>query len=106
MEGIIHLIKQKKPIGSPSEADIERAALANNGDANISNMYSYFTDLSLDAGPVFPFQDSLTYLRLTNTWALLLLSRLSKCSVTPDAGATMNLEASVPSNSTIGSSRC
>lgn len=80
-EGIVYAIKQKKPTGSPSENDIERAALAvYNGDANISDMYTYFTDSTLDPGPGFPFQQTLYYLRKTNTWTLLLMSREAKQS--------------------------
>lgn len=113
-EGILYSIRQKKPTGSPSEADMERAALAvYNGEANISNMYSYFSDPSLETGPGFPFHHALKYLRRTSTWELLLLSRETKSnSVQPKtsnnpAGSVDNHEQghSNSSNAVVSSGR-
>lgn len=78
-EGIIATIKAKKPTGDPTEEDIERAALAvYNGDAKVCDLYTYLRDFSVSAGPEFPLKDALFYLRQTNTWAYILLSRQSR----------------------------
>jgi len=78
-EGIVASIKAKKPTGDPSEEDIERASLAvYNGDARIGDMYTYISDRTVDPGPDFPFRDALWYLRNTNAWSLVVLSKQNK----------------------------
>ena len=83
-EGIVRSIKSRDPTGSPTEEQIERAALAvYNGEATISQMYSFFNDRTKDAGPDFPFYDTLRYLRTTHTWDMILCSKHSRLPVIP-----------------------
>lgn len=78
-EGLILSVKAREPTGSPSEEDIERAALAvYNGEVNISNMYTYLRDSTVDVGVDFLFRDALIFLRETHTWHYVLLSRQRK----------------------------
>lgn len=68
-EGIIGTIKKKMTTGSPTEEDIMRAATAvYNGDANLSNMYTYLRDSSVYCGPAFVFHDCFLFLRSTQSW--------------------------------------
>lgn len=78
-EGIINSLKEKNPTGAPTEDDIERAATAvYNGDATLAQMYSYFRDATLSPGTPFTFLECLRYLRTTNTWKIILLSKQKK----------------------------
>ena len=75
-EGIVNSIKARDPTGSPTDEQIERAALAvYNGEANLSQMYSYFTDRTKDAGSAFVFYDSLKFFRTTHTWKMISVSK-------------------------------
>lgn len=79
LEGCIDRIKAKEPTGSVTESDILRAAQALcNGEANLSNMYSYLNDSTIDAGTEFPFLDCLWYLRQTISWKLIIKAKASK----------------------------
>ena len=55
-EAIISSIKAKQPTASTSKKGIQRAAQAlYNGDATVSDMYTYFRDQSVDLGASFSF---------------------------------------------------
>lgn len=80
-DGIIQSILSRKPTGSPSDADIARAALAvYNGEGNISNMYTYITDNTISVGTEFQFKQAYDYLKTTESWKALITSR-SKVNV-------------------------
>lgn len=69
MEGLIKQVKSREPTGSPSEKDIEHAALAvYNGEDTIGQMYTFSRNRIIDVGPTFPFMEALEYLRRTATW--------------------------------------
>lgn len=89
-EGIIATIKANKPTGDATKEDIERAALAvYNEDARVRDLYTYLRDYSVRPGPEFPFKEALFYMRQTNTWAYIILSRRSRTSQ-PGAGRKEN----------------
>lgn len=72
-EGIILRVTSKKSTGSPSQDNIERAALAvYNGEANVSDMYSFLIDKELSPSPKFPFYFALEFLRTTHTWQMVV----------------------------------
>lgn len=76
LDGIIQSLLARKPTGSPTESDIERAALAvYNGEANLSHMYTYLRDSSIGVGAEFPYKEAYKYLKTTETWKVLQLSR-------------------------------
>lgn len=59
-ESIVLLMKSKRPTGSPTLSEFERAALAvYNGEATIPNMYTFFNDQSVRLRPRFSFMSSL-----------------------------------------------
>ena len=87
LEGIMMSIN-RKPTGSPSDDNIMRAATAiYNGEGTIANMYSYFNDKELSYGVCFSFVLTLTYLRTTQTWKLICLSKARKVSCAESVGA-------------------
>lgn len=63
-----------------------------NGEATISQMYSFFNDRTNDAGPEFPFYEALKYLRTTHTWDMILCSQTcrSTSSTAPETPAVKN----------------
>ena len=74
-EGIIKSTKAKDPTGSPTEEEIERAALAiHNGEATNSQMFAFLLDRAVDAVPALPFLLALKSLRTTHAWDMIDLS--------------------------------
>lgn len=88
-EGIICSMKAKKPTGSPTEEDFFRAATAvYNGEALISNMYTFLRDASVPIGPMFPFLDCLHFFRSTEAWSLVIASKTPPPTTTPGGQGT------------------
>lgn len=86
-EGIIKSMKSRDPTGSPTDEQFERAALAvYNGEATISQMYTYFRDRTVDAGVDFQFSEALKFLRSTYTWDMVSASKSNR-STTPTSVA-------------------
>lgn len=78
-EGIIMSIKARDPTGSPTEEQIERAALAiYNGEATLSQMYTYLTDRTMDVGTEFQFAHDLKFMRTTHTWDMILAAQSNR----------------------------
>lgn len=75
-ESILKQIRNRKPTGSPSNEDINRAALAiYNGESTIGQMYTFLRGRTVDGGSEFQFKEALDFLRSTHTWNLLLESQ-------------------------------
>lgn len=69
-------LNAKKRTGCPTEKDINRAAVdIYNGEARISEMYSFLRDDTKEPGAEFPFLNSLRYLRTTNFWDMILRAK-------------------------------
>lgn len=89
-ESIINQIRKRQPTGSSTNDDVNRAALAiYNVEGTVGTMYTFLRGRTVDIGPEFSFMESLTFLRSTHTWNLLLLSQ-KVSAVTNEARAVLS----------------
>ena len=78
LEGIIASIKARNPTGSPTNIDIERAAVAiYNGEGTYGTMYTYLRSSTMDVGPEFQYMEAFRYLWSTHTWDMVRESHSS-----------------------------
>lgn len=92
-ESILAQIRNRKPTGSPSDDDINRAALAiYNGESTIGHMYTFLRGRTVDAGSEFPSKDAIEFLRSTHTWNMLLESRRDSLKSQLNASAIQHNE--------------
>lgn len=77
-DSIVSQIKSRSPTGSPTDEDIDRAALAiYNEEATISQSYTYLSNRTQDVGDHFPFADALKLFRDTYAWEMCIESKAS-----------------------------
>lgn len=75
-DGIKVSIKAQNPTWSLTDEDIERAGLAfYNGEATLSQMYTFLRSRTAGARAESSFKDALYYLQTTNVWAFFTASQ-------------------------------